>query len=196
MRCMQDPFAVLGLPSSATLAEVRAARRRLAKSLHPDQGGDEMAMRDVNRAFDLAVKSLLRAPSAPSPTAAPPTPPARSSRGARTAPPPPRPRPRRISRRVEHDAPSFSIELLPAEAFEALLIVVGWIGQVLVDDPPYLLDAHLYEPSECWCRIELLPEAGASMVSLTVAGLDDDEAPLVDDVRDVLVASLNDLGSP
>ena len=90
--------------------------------------------------------------------------------------------------------PSFSIDLLPAEAFEALLLVVGWIGEVLVDDPPYLLDAHLYEPAECWCRIELLPEAGASTVRLTVIGPEGEDAPPVDDVRDVLVACLHQLG--
>ncbi len=101
-----------------------------------------------------------------------------------------------MGRRIEQDSPSFSIDLLPAEAFEALLVVVSWIGDVLVDDPPYLLDALLREPQDCWCRIELLPEAGASMVSLTVAGLEGEDAPPVDDVRDLLVTLLNQLGEP
>ena len=65
---------------------------------------------------------------------------------------------------------------------------------MLIDDPPYLLDAHLNEPAECWCRIELLPEAGASTVSLTVMGLEGEDAPPVEDVRDVLIASLGQLG--
>lgn len=185
MRGVDDPFAVLGLPPTASLAEVRAARRRLAKAVHPDHGGDEQRMREVNQAFDLAVKAILR----PSPVAA----------AEATPPPPPRARgPRdthgRPGRRVEQDIPSFSIDLLPAEAFEALMVVVGWIGEVLVDDPPYLLDAHLYEPSECWCRIELLPEAGASMVGLTVIGVEGSEVPAVDDVRDVLISCLHQLG--
>lgn len=90
--------------------------------------------------------------------------------------------------------PSFSIDLLPAEAFEALVVVVGWIGEVLVDDPPYLLDTHLDEPAECWCRIELLPEAGASMVGLTVIGVEGSDPPAVDDVRDVLISCLHQLG--
>ena len=87
------------------------------------------------------------------------------------------PRPRRIPRRlrsplrprrqhatlalavteVERDEPSFVIEVLPAEAFEALLVVANWMGEVMVDDLPYMLEAHLYEPDECWCRLELLP---------------------------------------
>ena len=190
---MDDPFAVLGLPPTATLDDVRAARRRLAKSVHPDHGGDEARMREVNRAFDLAVKAILRPPAAPAaPTAptgsAPPTAPGGPGRAERSG--------RRVGRRVEQDSPSFSIDLLPAEAFEAILVVVSWIGEVLVDDPPYLLDALLREPQDCWCRIELLPEAGASMVSLTVAGLEGEDAPPVDDVRDLLVTLLNQLGEP
>jgi hypothetical protein len=150
-------------------------------------------MRELNRAFDLAVKALLR-PEASSGAQAVPSPPAptpaSSGREPRSA------RRHRVGRRIEQDVPSFSIELLPAEAFEALLIVVSQIGEVLADDPPYLLDALLREPQDCWCRIELLPEAGASMVGLTVAGLEGEAAPPVDDVRDVLVARLNRLSRP
>src|SRR5215475_7371451 len=82
-----DPFAVLGLAPTATLAEVRAARRRLAKEIHPDLGGDDGRMREVNRAFDQAVRRLLGRPErgdppppptpgepAPAPTGQPPPP--------------------------------------------------------------------------------------------------------------------------
>ena len=185
---MDDPFAVLGLPPTATLDDVRAARRRLAKSVHPDHGGDEAHMQEINRAFDLAVKAILRPPAAATAPATPATAPSGPTRAPRPG--------SRIGRRIEQDSPSFSIDLLPAEAFEALLVVVSWIGDVLVDDPPYLLDALLREPQDCWCRIELLPEAGASMVSLTVAGLEGEDAPPVDDVRDLLVTLLNQLGEP
>jgi len=181
---VDDPFAVLGLPATATLDEVRAARRRLAKTVHPDRGGDEQRMQEINRAFDLAVRPILRPPSE-APSASPPAP---------SAPTPSTGRRGRPSRRIEQDIPSFNIDLLPAEAFEALLIVVGWIGEVLNDDPPYLLDAHLDEPSECFCRIELLPEAGASTVSLTVIGVEGEDAPPVEEVRDVLIACLGQLG--
>lgn len=174
---------MLGVPTTASLDEVRAARRRLAKELHPDTGGDGHRMGEVNRAFDLAVKAILRPEVVPEPT--PPE----------TARPNPR-RLRRIGRRLQYDAPSFSVDVLPAVAFEALLVVATWAGQVLVDDPPYLLDVHLFEPYDCWCRLELVPEAGGSMVSVTVAGLDDQPPPLVDDVRDLWVTMLNDLGDP
>ena len=90
--------------------------------------------------------------------------------------------------------PSFVIEALPAEAHEALLVVASWIGEVLVDDPPYLLEVHLTEPAPCWCRLDLVPDAGSSTVSLTVAPVEATGAPHVDLVRDVWVANLNRLG--
>ena len=95
--------------------------------------------------------------------------------------------------RVQRDDPSFVIEALPAEAFEALLIVANWMGEVMVDDPPYLLEAHLYDPAECWCRLELLPEAGASTVMLTVVA-GEGAAPPIELVRDRWIENLNQLG--
>ncbi len=183
-----DPFVALGLTRRASLADVRAARRRLAFERHPDRGGDPEAMRALNAAFDAAVAHLTgRRPLDVMPTYRPaPTPPA----AGRRAPQP------SGGRRVQHDVASFVIEALPAEAFEALLVVAGWIGEVLVDDPPYLLETHLYDPSPCWCRLDLVPDAGASTVSLTVAPVGAAGAPTVDDVRDVWVANLNRLGDP
>jgi hypothetical protein len=178
-----DPFAVLGLAPTATLADVRAARKRLALELHPDRGGDGERMRQVNVAFEAAVAHLtgrrpLPVTGAPAPTAA-----------TRRRPSPPR------RGGVQHDVPSFVVEALPAQAFEALVVVTSWIGEVLVDDPPYLLDVHLYDPIECWCRLELVPDAGSSTVSLTVAPVGDEPAPDVELIRDVWVDQLNQLGT-
>ena len=190
-----DPFAVLGLPPTAGADDLRLARRRLALAEHPDRGGSADRMQAINVAYEEAMELVVAreldgpiaggaAPPAPPPSTAPSEAPAEAPASA------PRPggRPR-----VERDDPSFVIEALPAEAFEALLVVASWIGEVLVDEPPYLLEVHLYEPGECWCRLELLPEAGASTVMLTVAGLEG-VAPPVEDVRDLWVANLNALG--
>ena len=174
-----DPFVVLGVPDTAGLDEVRAARRRLAKRLHPDHGGDVDAMRELNHAFDLAVKTILHPPGpAPPVVTAAPAP-------ARVRPP--------VRGWAEQDVPSFTIAALPAAAFEALLIVTGWLGEVLVDEPPFLLEVHLHDPGECWCRLELIPEAGASMVGLTVAGAGRMPPPPLDAVRDRYIAGLNEL---
>lgn len=184
------PLARLGLGPTATLDDVRAARRRLAKEHHPDHGGDPTEMQAVNAAFDAAVKALLRpeavagaapAPGEPQPTAPEPPP----SPGE--SPPPGR------RGRVEHDVPSFTIDVLPAEAFEALLVVTAWHGDVLVDDAPYVLEVHLHDPAPSWCRLELLPEAGGTIVNLSVVALLG-EHPSAEEVRDLLVDSLNRLG--
>ncbi len=91
------------------------------------------------------------------------------------------------------DTPSFTVEALPVETFEGLLIVASWLGEVLDDDPPYRLDVHLSAPTECWCRLDVVPDAGASTVSLTVAGLDGAAAPDVLVIRDLWIANLNAL---
>jgi hypothetical protein len=179
-----DPFALLGVPRTAGADDLRAARRRLAMDEHPDRGGSALRMQAINVAFEQAMALLTQAaPAADESVTASPAPPAsaESPGGGR--------------RRVERDEPSFVIEALPLEAFEALLVVATWMGEVLVDDPPYLLEAHLDDPAECWCRLELLPEAGASTVLLTVAGVEG-IAPPVEAVRDRWIENLNQLGAP
>jgi hypothetical protein len=182
-----DPFAVLGVAPTATLAEVRAARRRLAMQLHPDLGGDAVRMQEVNRAFDQVVRTLLGRPDRPPPA---PTP----------APPPPRPATPaspRVGPWIQYDEPSFTIDVLPVDAFHALATAAVRLGEVLAEDPPYVLEVALAEPWACWCRLELLPEAGGTTVMLVVAGLRHRRPPVIEEVRDLWVDALNrpaDLG--
>ncbi len=188
----RDPYAVLGVAADASLDEITAARRRLALTLHPDVGGDAAAMQEVNRAFDEAV-ALLSAPrsttggTSSSTSSAPPSPPQAEHH------PPENVRRQRWLRGVQHDSPSFTIDVLPVEAFEALLVVCSWMGEVLVDDPPYVLEAFLHDPEPCWCRLDLVPDAGATTVSLAVAGVDGAPTPDPELVRDEWVANLNRL---
>lgn len=161
--------------------------------MHPDSGGSEEAMKALNAAFEAAVAHAtgrrVIPSAAPGPTRSRGSEGTWSPGGARSAPATPGRR-----TRAAHDHPSFTIDALPAEAYEALLIVASWIGKVLVDEPPYLLDVHLYEPAECWCRLELVPDAGSSTVSVTVAAVESGPFPEVDEVRDVWIAHLNQLG--
>lgn len=173
-----DPFATLGLPRNATADEIRLARNQLAKQQHPDLGGSHDAMQAINAAAAAALAHVEEVTELPtSPAADRPDAPLTAER-------PP-------YRRVRRDHPSFTIEALPAEAFEALLIAGSVLGQVGDDDPPYRLDVLLDEPPESWCRLELVPDGGGSTVSLTVSS---DRLDLgIGDVRDRFVAELNRL---
>ncbi|MEO5725097.1 MAG: J domain-containing protein [Ilumatobacteraceae bacterium] len=153
---MTDPFAVLGLTPNASLDEVRMARRTLALVLHPDVGGDESRMQEVNVAFEAAVAHVTGRRMLPNPVT-----PGRVPRSGRRIYRP-------VRRRVQVDAPSFTIDAMPPDAFEALSVVATWLGEVAVEDPPRLLEVRLDDPAPCWCRLELVGEAGATTVSLTV----------------------------
>lgn len=186
---MSDPFRVLGLSAESSADDVRRARRELAKQHHPDTGGDAEMMRRVNAAAGQALHTIAAASAGTrEPTAASSSGPAPSTAAADDAAGTSRERGRSGLRR---DVPSFTVEALPVETFEALLVVASWIGEVLDDDPPYLLEVHLYQPGECWCRLDLVPDAGASTVSLTVAAYADQPAPSIESVRDVWVDQLN-----
>jgi hypothetical protein len=192
-----DPYAVLGVEPGASAEELRAARRRLARDVHPDRLGGSAAataaMQRLNLALDAALARLAEgvAPPARSPTS-PSAPSAAEPSSTAGAPPPPGSVPR-PGGRLAHDVASFTIEALPVEAFEALVVVASWVGEVIDDDPPYRLDVWLGEPFDCWCRLELLPDAGASTVALTLGSIDDRPVPDLDTVRDTWVAQLNSL---
>ena len=184
-----DPFAALGLGPDATSAEIRTARRRLAKLNHPDQGGDPVAMQRINEAADAALHTVdSGVPVATDPGAGEPDPSAGRNAWIRTSG-------SHLSG-MARDAPSFTVEALPVETFEAMLVVTSWLGEVLDDDPPYRLDTYLYEPFDCWCRLDVVPDAGASTVSITIAGIDGAPTPDVVAVRDAWVGNLNAVDWP
>ncbi len=126
-----DARRLLGVGDDADADDVRAARRRLAKAIHPDvQGGNADAMRALNEAADFVLDQIASASTTADVRPQPATPPPSRRRPVSGA-------------RLDHDVASFVIESLPVEAFEALLIVTSWIGEVVVDEPPYQLDVLL-----------------------------------------------------
>jgi hypothetical protein len=185
---IDDPFATLGLDRTATVGELRAARRRLARELHPDHGGDALRMQQVNAAFDAALAELTTPPR-PRPAPAP----RRRERQRRAAPSSAPPTARSRGPMAEWEPAAFVIELSVPEAFEALLVVTSWIGEVASDDPPRALEVLLAEPSPCWCRLELLPEGRSTSVGIMVAGAEGVPRPSLVDVRDIWIAHLNQL---
>lgn len=184
-----DPFAILGLGADASIEDVRSARRRLAKTHHPDHGGDESSMRALNAAFDAAVKAVgqrdgrrvvepQKPPPSPEPTAMTKT---------------RRPSPRRG--RLDHDASSFTVSAPLADSFEALVLVTAWFGEVAFADGYECVEVRLEEPAPCWARLTLMTEAGATTVSVTVICDPDDEVVTAEDVRDRYVVAINELSS-
>jgi hypothetical protein len=59
-KASEDPtaaaFDILGVPTTASLAEVKRAYREKVKEVHPDQGGDEATFRRVREAYTTAKK--------------------------------------------------------------------------------------------------------------------------------------------
>jgi hypothetical protein len=163
-----DPFSLLGLRPGCAIEEVYAARRQLARRWHPDLGGESQQMAEINDAVVRCVAILKGRVPQQAPAPAP------ADEGF-----------------VDH--PSFRIEALPAQAHEALRIVCSWLGEVVVDDPPYLLECVLSDPGPCWCQFHLLPEAGSSMVGLRVMGIENTTPPTVRRVRDEVISALNQL---
>ncbi len=48
-----DAYKILGVPSTASSAEIKAAYRELVKKHHPDAGGDQKKILDLNAAWEL-----------------------------------------------------------------------------------------------------------------------------------------------
>ena len=152
-----------------------AARRSLARTHHPDAGGDPGTMQRINAAAAQALRLLRSDASA---TAA--------ESGAEAGP-------ETEWVGTTRDVPSFTIEALPAEAFEALLVAAAELGEVEDDDPPYELRTLLADPIACWCQLDLVPDAGASTVSVSIARVVDSELPALIDVRNAWITALNGL---
>jgi hypothetical protein len=91
------------------------------------------------------------------------------------------------------DVPSFTVEALPAEAFEALLIAASELGEVEADDPPYELCTLLFEPLACWCQLDIVPDAGASTVNVSIAPIENHGLPALVEVRNAWITALNAL---
>lgn len=171
----QDPFLVLSVDSSASAQEIRRAWRERARTVHPDAGGSDAEMQELNEALRQALELIadLKELNVVSP----------------------------VLVRRERDVSSFTVDVLPAECFEALLVVAGISGAVSHEEPPYQLEFSLHDSGvngalHGWCRCDLVPEAGATTVSLLVGTEKNSEGISVEEVRDYLVASLNAIEWP
>src|SRR5919206_2849196 len=62
---MRDPYDILGVPRSATEADIKKAYRKLAKSYHPDRNKSDPKAKDkfseVNAAYEILGDATKRA---------------------------------------------------------------------------------------------------------------------------------------
>ena len=172
----RDPFFVLSVERGASADEIRRAWRERARTVHPDVGGTDAAMQELNEALHSALAYVDVV----------------STVSVATSP---------VLVRRERDVSSFTVDVLPAECFEALLIVAGISGAISHEEPPYQLEFSLHDSDVTgalngWCRCDLVPEAGATTVSLLVGTETSAEGISVEEVRDYLVANLNAIEWP
>jgi hypothetical protein len=167
-----DPFGLLGVARGASLAELRAARRRLAKELHPDlgEGRTHAAMAEVNAAFE---EALTTAAEPQGHTAAEPQGHTAAEPQGHTAAEPPV---NATTAEPSSDA-VFSVDVLPVEACEMLIVVCRILGEVLAVEEPYGIEAYLEVPEPCFCALSLVPEAGGTIVTVEAEAADPAQLP-------------------
>lgn len=167
---------LLELGEHFDISDLVSARRRALRRHHPDHGGSREMMERVEAAVGLLAESLSISPSQ---TVAAEVGLAYDSRR---------------QGRLVHDCPSFTIDVLPVEAFEILLLAAAALdADVAVEDPPYLLEVLLRSPVVAWCRCEVVPEAGGSIITLTSDIGDHDS---LEHLRDLWIGSINELQQP
>jgi hypothetical protein len=188
-----DPFVTLGISADSSVDVIKDAWREKARVCHPDVGGTHEAMQQLNEALRLALLEVTSTAKSTSDVTAPSGETTWSTNRASSG--------EKMSsyvrtvdaHRSSRDVSSFTIDCLPVEAFEALLIASSWHGDVAIDESPYVLEMVVRDPFSCWVRFDILPEAGASMVSITVSTIAGHRQVSAEEVRDLFVDSLNQI---
>jgi len=177
----EESYVILGVSRDATRDDIVAARRRLARALHPDAGGSHVEMARVNEAF----RVLLAVRAERSTGKVSLTDDVDNSNVVDVD------SLRHRSGRVFRDVPSFVVNALPVEAFEVLLVAAASLGEVVDEDPPYLLEVLVRDPGPLWCRFELFPDAGSTTVILSCDVEPGYRVYSVEEIRDLWIATIN-----
>jgi hypothetical protein len=164
-------LVLLGLRENFDDSELRRARRQALIANHPDHGGSREKLAAVESAYEVLSNAKTNIPAA--------EPLLRVDDVIRL--------------RRGSDLPSFTVEALPVEAYELLLMAAAELGEVADDDPPYRLEVRMTDPADTWVCLELVPDAGASTVSLVVEST---QALDIEGVRDTWVEAINALQLP
>lgn len=170
---IRSPFDILGVEPGASHREIRNAWRLKASSSHPDTGGSHHEMVELNQALAQALAFS--------------TPRIEANREATTQTP--------ARSFVARDLSCFTIDALPVDAWHILFLCASECGPIIDEDEPYVLEFMMHDTSiselrDVMCRCELVPEAGASTVHVSVYSGSGPFAN-VEMVRDYLVATIN-----
>lgn len=193
----RESCSILGVSIDASHDEIIAARRRLARSSHPDRGGSHNEMVRLNEACRvlLALRArdvLVHGPqdrSAPVQGAPAPGAPHTNAAGGDSED---RRRSRdEVTKLGFRDAPSFVINSLPVDAFQILLVAASNLGEVVDEDEPYLLEVLIRDPGPLWCRFELFPDAGSTTVIMSCDVEVGYRMYSVEEIRDLWIATIN-----
>lgn len=170
---IRSPFDILGIEPGASHSEIRNAWRLKAASSHPDAGGSHEEMVELNEALTnaLAFTSAPQAEKSEEPAR-------KSSRSF-----------------VAREMSCFTIDALPVDAWHTLYLCASECGPIIDEEEPYVLEFMMHDTSiselrDVMCRCEIVPEAGGSMVHVSVYS-DNGTFADVEVVRDYLVATIN-----
>lgn len=182
----EESCDILGVSREASRDDIVAARRRLARAHHPDTGGSHMAMAQVNEAFRILL--ALRAERTTSGVIGDQG--TNTDQETETVSPGAHPPGQRLQRALR-DVPSFVVNALPVEAFEVLLVAATDLGEVVDEEPPYLLEVLIRDPGPLWCRFELFPDAGSTTVSMSCEVEPGYRVYSVEEIRDLWITTIN-----
>lgn len=163
LRPVADPWQVLGLVAGAPWPEVRARWLGLARELHPDHHHDEDSaarLARINAAYAALASAHRRGGGGGDG--------GEHGRGEAAA-----------------STAAFTVEDFRPAVFEALVVASADVGDVTDTDEPFSLDLFV---EGGFCHVELVPEAGGSVVTLDSDQVDAGE------VRSAVIAALDRLG--
>jgi hypothetical protein len=173
-----ESFEILGINSEADDVEIRRAWKEKAAKLHPDVGGTHNDMIRLNDALKVALAHVHSTELRKDETT-----PQSTSRKARGF--------------VVRDMSCFTIDTLPVDAWQLLYVSANHCGPIIDEEEPYVLEFLLSDTSieafaSVMCRCEIVPEAGASTVHLSLF-TEHGSVNGVEIVRDLLVSTINEL---
>lgn len=166
---MTDPYRLLGIAPGATPNEIRTARRRLAKQLHPDTVVDtrqrdlaQAQMASVNEAADAALAVATSVSSSAAPRKAEP--------GRR-----PRQQDKPDGYWGTGDEPTATFRIGGVDlraGYELVMLGLANLGDPKDVDSPLVIEAQVLDPVPCFARAVLEEEGDGIRCTLETAPME------------------------